>query len=154
HRPGLLASRLAAALGRALVNQGDRFGKRDLILVLVARDGRVDAAGGDIGAIAPILDRDRAKARGIGERPAGIWAEAATARALCDLLRNQRHRAVEADSEDLIAGLEAGIGLVVLDEGTKAADAGGDRLARFGVLADLARQRQQLERVVEIDVAG
>ena len=50
--------------------------------------------------------------------------------------------------------VEVGVGLAVLDVGAEAADAGEDRLAVFGMLADLARQRQQAERALEIDVVG
>ena len=75
------ALRLAAALGCALVDQRDGFVQRDRVLGLVARDRRIDPAGGDIGAVAAVLDRDAAEARMIAERLAGIGAEAAAARA-------------------------------------------------------------------------
>src|SRR5207249_7367846 len=42
----------------------------------------------------------------------------------------------------------------VLQVGTKPADAGGDRLAGFGMAANLTRQRQQTERCFEIDILG
>src|SRR6202012_2227840 len=79
---------LAAALGRALVDQRDRIRQRDRILVLVAGNGRVDAARGDVSAIAAVLDRDRAERGVIAERLARIGAEAAAARALGDFLRD------------------------------------------------------------------
>src|SRR5690606_10528496 len=41
---------------------------------------------------------------------------------------------------------------VVRQIGPVAADAGRDRLAGFGMLADFARQAQQLERPVEIEI--
>ena len=121
---------------------------------LVARDRGVDAAGRDIGAVAAALDRDTAKRRMIAERLAGIGAETAAARALGDLLGDQRHRAIEPDVEHLVAGLEAGIGLLMAHERPEAAEAGRDRLAGLRMLADLARQRQQLQRQFEFDVAG
>src|SRR6185436_12098423 len=96
------ALRLAAALGGALADQRDGLGERDRLGRLVARDRGVNAAGRDVGAIAAVLDGDAAKARMLAERLAGIGAEAAAARAFGDLLRNQRHRAVEADIEHLI----------------------------------------------------
>ena len=80
----------------------------------------------------------------IAKRLAGIGAEAAAARTLCHLLGDQRHGPVEADGEDLIAGFETGIGLLMLDERSEASEAGRDRLAGLRMLADLARQRQQL----------
>ena len=85
---------------------------------------------------------------------AGIGAEAAAFAGIELLLGDQRHRAVEADGEHVVAGFEIGVGLAVLDVGAEAADAGQDRFAVLGMLADLARQRQQAERAVEIDVVG
>ena len=82
----------------------------------------------------------------VADGAARIGAEAA-ARAFGFLLGDQRHRAIEADGEDLFGGIEIGVGLAVLDVRTEAADAGLDRLAVFGVLADFARQRQQRERL-------
>src|SRR5262249_17778438 len=130
------------------LRQRDRLG-RD-----VTRDGGVDPASGDIGAIAAGLLRNRAKARMIAERLAGIGAEAAAARTFCHFLGNQRHGAVQAAIEDMVAGLKAGIGLLVLDERPEAAQPSRDRLAGLRMLADLARQREQLERKVEVDIAG
>ena len=78
----------------------------------------------------------------LAERLAGIGAEAAAARAFRDFLGDQRDRTVEADIEHLIAGLEAGIGLLMLDERPETAEPGGDRLAGLGMPADFARQRQ------------
>jgi hypothetical protein len=42
----------------------------------------------------------------------------------------------------------------MLDERPVAAEPGGDRLAGLGMQADLARQRQQLEREIEVDLLG
>src|SRR5262249_54870354 len=138
---GGLAAALATTLGGALVDQRDRLGKRERILVLVARHRRVHAAGRDIGTVAAILERDRAKAPVIAKRLAGIGAEAAAARALGDLLGDERDRAVQADVKDFVAGLEARIGLVMANERTKAPDAGRDRQAGLRVLADFTGQR-------------
>ena len=153
---GLLAAplRLAAALGDPFIDQGDGFGQGDAVLGLVARDGGVDPARGDIGAVAATLDRDAAERWMIAERLAGISAEPPAARALGDLLRDQRHRAIEPDVEHLVAGLKAGIGFLVPHEWPETAQARGDRLAGLRMLADLARQRQQFQRQFELDVAG
>src|SRR5947207_636049 len=121
------ALRLAAALGGALVDQRNGFGERNGIRRLVARDRGVDAAGRDVRAVPAVLDSDATEARMLAERLAGIGAEAAAARALGDLFSNQRHRAVEADVEHLIAGFQAGIGLFVTHKRSEAADSGGDR---------------------------
>ena len=80
----------------------------------------------------------------LAERLAGIRAEAAAARSLGDLFRDQRHRAIEAAVEYLVTGFQARIGLFVTHERAEAADAGGDRLAGLRMFSDFARQRQQL----------
>src|SRR5262245_36741710 len=83
------------------------------------------------------------------ERLARILLEPASARALGDLLGDQRDRAIEADAIDVVAGLQARIGLVVFHERTEAADACGDRFTRLRVATDFTRQRQQLQRQLE-----
>src|SRR5258707_375397 len=80
-------------------------------------------------------------ARMLAERLAGVGAETTAARTLGNFFGDQCHRAVEADVEHLVAGFEARIGLLVAHERAEAADTGGDRLAGFRMLADLARQR-------------
>src|SRR6185436_1038683 len=114
------ALRLAAALGGTLVDQRNGLGERDRLGRLVARDRGVDAAGRDVSAVAAILHCDAAKARMLAERLARVGAEAAAARALGDLFRNQRHCTIEADVEHLIAGFQAGIGLFVTHERAEA----------------------------------
>src|SRR5262249_23227038 len=69
------------------------------------------------------------------------------------LLRDQGHRAVEADGENLFGRLHIGVDLAVLNVWAVAPDAGEDRLLVFRMLSDLARQRQQLQRRLEIDRA-
>src|SRR6516164_3666673 len=73
-------------------------------------------------------------------RAAGIGAAAALVGALGALLFDQRHGAVEPDGEHVVARGEIGVGLAVLHVGPEAADAGDDRLAVVGMLADLARE--------------
>src|SRR5262249_23626556 len=90
----------------------------------------------------------------LAERATGVGAEAAPARSLGFLLLDQGHRAVEPDGEHIVAGGEIGVGLAVLDIGSEAADTGEDRLAVIGMPADLAWQREEPERAVEIDVVG
>ena len=115
----------------------------------------VDAVMADIGAVAALLDHHRATLVGmVAERAAGIGAEAAAFAGIELLLGDQRDRAIEPDVEHVVAGLEIGVGLAVLDVGAEAADAGQDRLAVLRMLADLARQRQQAERALEVDVVG
>src|SRR5262249_53153666 len=70
------------------------------------------------------------------------------------LLLDQGHRAVEPDREHVVAVREVGVGLAMLHIGAEAADAGQDRLAVVGMLADLARQRAEAEGAGEIDIVG
>ena len=70
------------------------------------------------------------------------------------LLGEQRHGAVDADREHVLDALDVGVGAVVQDERPVAAEAGGDRLPRLRVDADLARQRQKLQGLVEVDGCG
>src|SRR5216684_601193 len=146
--------RLAAALRHALVDQCDGFFERDGVLRLVARDGGVDAAGSDIGAVASALDRDAAKGWMIAQRFSRIGAETAAARAFCNFLGNQRDGSIQSDVEHLVAGLEAGIGLLMAHERAETAKTRGDRLAGLRMPADLARQRQQFQGQIEVDVGG
>src|SRR5208282_680195 len=86
------------------------------------------------------------------ERAARIGAEAAEARTFGMLFSNQRHRSVEADVKDIVAGFEIGVSLAVLHVRSEPADAGADRLAVLGMATDFARQGKQRKRAVEVDV--
>src|SRR5262249_15383713 len=146
---------LAAAARGARVDQPHRLLQRDGVGRHVGRQRGVDAIVADIWTIATVLDHDRPALVGmIAERAAGVGAEAPLAWALGLLLLDQGHRAVEPDREHVVAVREVGVGLAVLHVGTEAADAGQDRLAVVGMLADLARQREEAERAGEIDVVG
>src|SRR5262245_40304547 len=146
---------LAAAARASRLDQPDRLLERDRIHRHVGRERGVDAVVVHVRPVASVLHHDRAALVGmIAERPPGIGAEAAPARPLGALLLDQRHRAVEPDAEHVVACGEIGVGLAVLDIGPEAADAGDDRLAVVGMLADLARQRKQPERAREIKVIG
>src|SRR5262249_7491921 len=129
-RAGLLGTRLDQAHGLL---------ERDLVRVLVIRDGGVDAVVGHVGPVAPLLDQDRrATLRMVTERAARIGAEAAALAGIGAFLGNQRDRAVEPDGEHVLARVEVGVGLAVLHVGAVAADAGQDRFAVLRALADLA----------------
>src|SRR5258708_5851881 len=143
-----------AGLGDPGVQELDRLRQRDLIGRDVARQRRVDAGMAHIGAIAAVLGHDRATLRVVADRASGVGAEAPLARTFGDLLGDQRDGAVETDGEDLIDILDIGVGLAVQHIGTEAADARLDGLAVFRLQPDLARQRQQLERQLEIDRGG
>ena len=61
---------------------------------------------------------------------------------------------VSTDLEHVVVLAEIGVGAPVLNIGPVAAEIGEDRLAGFRVFGDLARQGQQPQSLVEIDVAG
>ena len=87
------------------------------------------------------------------ERTAGIGAEAACPRTLGDLFRDQSDCTIKSDRQNVVALLEAGVGLAVLNIRAKASNASEDRLAILWMFSDLARQRQQLERELQGDRA-
>src|SRR3546814_17268745 len=58
-------------------------------------------------------------------------------------LGDKRHGTVEPDGEHIVALGQRAVGGAVLHVGAVAPDAGGDRLAVFGVRPDLARQREE-----------
>ena len=140
---------------RAGIDQGGGFFKGNGLGRLVGRQRGIDAFMADIGAIAALLRYDwAALGRMVAEQAAGIAAKAASARPFGPLLRDERHRAVEADREDLFRRIEIGVSLAVLNIGSKTADTGADRLAVFGVTADLARQGKESKRALQIDFVG
>src|ERR1700722_20286331 len=149
------AARRRLAARRPRIDERDRLVQRDGLGRLVGRQRGIDAVVADIGAVAAGLGHDRAAlVRVLAARAAGIGAETAFARTLGDLVGDQRHRPVLSDREHVVAGLEIGVGLAVLHIGTEAPDAGQDRLAVVGMLADLARQREEAERAGQIDIVG
>src|SRR6266852_3984105 len=106
-----------------------------------------------IRTIAAALHQDGAPlVRMLAQRAAWSGAEATLARTARALLLDQRHRTVQSDAQDVIAGREIGVGLAVLDIRAEAADSGNDRLTVIGVPAHLARKRKQRKPVLEIDV--
>src|SRR6185503_1990790 len=149
------AARLRAQLFGACIEQHDRLGQRDGVGRLVAGDGGVDAVVADIRAVAAVLDHHRAALVGMfAERLPRVGAETAALAGIGFLLGDQGDRAIEAYGQDVFAGIEIGVGLAVLDVGPEAADAGDDRLAVLRVDADFARQREQRQRLFQVDVVG
>ena len=67
-------------------------------------------------------------------------------------LGQQRHGAVHADLEHALVGRDGLVLGAVLDVRAEAADAGQDLLAVLGMRPQLARQRQQGERLLQSDV--
>src|SRR6476659_8417488 len=89
----------------------------------------------------------------LAQRAAGIGAAASlVGGALGTFLLDQRDRTVEPDREHVVARGQIGVDLPVLHVRAEAAHAGDDRFAVVGMLTDLARQREEAERAVEVDV--
>src|SRR6185437_15246668 len=144
----VFAGRLALAAGFG-GKQLDRLLERHRLRLGLAGQRRVDTAMADIGTIAPAEQIDRrAVRRMIAEHAQRRRAAPAT------LLRlgEQRHRTVEADGEDVVVLAERLVQILVLDVRAEAADGGDYLLAGVGMRAELARQRQELQRRGEIDL--
>src|SRR5690606_39796201 len=60
---------------------------------------------------------------------------------------------VDADGEDILHRFEIGIAAVMKQEGPIAANPGRNHLPGFGMKPDIARQREQRQRLFEIDAA-
>ena len=88
--------------------------------------------------------------------PIGMVAECFQSRAASRLLgafvRDQGHRMIETDGENISRILEVGVGLAVLNIGSETAEIRQDRLAIFRVFADFAWQQEQFDGAVECDV--
>jgi len=66
-------------------------------------------------------------------------------------LRQQIDGAVEADRQDIVVPLQRDVGIAHPQVGPKAAETGADQLAALRVLSQISRQRQQCQRLVEIE---
>ena len=69
-------------------------------------------------------------------------------------LREQRHRAVQADGQHIVAFGKGLVGAVMTQIGAVSTEAGVDRLSRFRVLSHLARQAEQGEGHLQIEGRG
>ena len=130
------ASSSAAALG------GDRLG----LVVLAQR--RVGLAVGDVGAEPAVLDHDRLAAD-TGSAPSSLQRRRRRGAAALLGLGVDRQRLLEGDVEELLLGRQRARVGALLQVRAVAAVLRGDLARRSGVGADDARQRQQLQRVVE-----
>src|SRR5260221_4271784 len=163
-RPGLGACRrlrlrrwfLAAlalallALGLLCLEQLDGGLERQALGLHRAGHGGEQPVMADIGSITSLEELDRRAV--IGVQPDGAqWLRRLAALAW---LGEQADGAIEPDGQHVVIGRQRLEGGAVLEIGTEAAEPGGDRLAGFRVLADLARQGEQAQRGVEIDIGG
>ena len=145
-----LFAALALALGGALGEQLDRLLEAQLLGVVALAQARVVAPVPDVGPVAALVQRDRLAVLGVLADLAQLLGRGALPAAG---LGEQRHRAVHADRQHVVVGAEADEA-VVLDVGAVAVDAGLDRRAALGMAADLARQREQRERGLEVEIGG
>src|SRR5579883_3418987 len=140
---GALAAPFSGGAGR---ERRDGLLEADLLRLLAFGQRRIGRAMLDIGAVAALENAHRLA---VG----GMLAELAQrARSPRLHLAQQVDGAVEPDGEHLLDAANALIGVVVLDIGAEAADARADRLAAFGMGADLPRQREELEGEIERDL--
>src|SRR5579885_3605905 len=144
--------RLAAGLGDAIRDQSHCLIERHVLRIGSIWNRRIHLVMRDVRAEAAFAQRDRTAEFGmLAENFSGGRAAASLAAAR-GFFGKQRHRAVDADGEDVVAFFQVGVAVLMLDVGAVAADAGEDRLARLGMLADFARERQERERVFDIDI--
>ena len=109
--------------------------------------GGVDLAVLGVGAVAALVQGDRLLVR-------RVLAQGPEGRALAPRrgLGDQDHGAVQADGQDVVVLGQGLVGRLVLHVGAVAADAGQDRLAGLGVRSDLARQGEQRQGRLEVDL--
>ena len=148
---------LLAVLGAGLDAGGDELHRvvhGNAFRRHVLRQGRVHLPAFDIGTVPARKHLDLLPSSGCSPRlfdraaprPRGLSRPALD-------FRDQGHRAVEPDGQNLL-GVDLGVFAIVLQIGAVAAEAGDDRLAALGMKADLARQRQKLERIVQVTAAA
>src|SRR5690606_1090248 len=140
---GALGAGLGGPLGALVGEQLHGAVEVDPLDGLAARDRRVGLAVGHVGAEAAGADADRLAARRVGVE---LLEGARRAPRSVLGLREDLERGGQLDREDLLLTLERSRVGALLEVGPVAAVLGGDRLARLGVLADDARQVEQLER--------
>src|SRR5690242_19019512 len=144
-----------AARSLAVVRPGGeqfhRLVERQGLGLDIARHRGIEAAMVYIGPVAPIKKIDRRAIRRMRAK-ALQWRRRAAARRA--RLGEQADRAVEPDRQHVVVLGDGAEILAVLYIRAEAADRRDDHLAILGMGSDVARQRQKLQRPVEIDIAG
>src|SRR5690606_408923 len=135
------------------IDQLDRLFLGHVLGLQVARQGGVGGAVGDVRAITAghyldLAAAGRVGAEGLDRLSLGPPARAAAIGRFCE----QRDGGVHSRLEYLARAAQLGVLAVVREVGAIAADARGDRLAGFWVLAHFARQAQQLQRPLEVEI--
>src|SRR5215471_3274656 len=133
---------LAAAFGRPLGDQRRCLFERDRLRIVAGGNGGVGRAVGHIGTVATLHDLYGFAADGVRTKLPERFGTAPF-EALGLALGNQRDRVVETDSEHVFRRFQRGILLFVLNVRPIAAEIRNNRLSGLGMLADLARQREQ-----------
>ena len=97
----------------------------------------------------------------IGTEPSGLQMHLAAGRvfakqptAFLRRLRQQINRPIQADFQKIVTILQAGEASLIFQIRAIATKAGLNHLSAFGMHADIARQRQQFQRVFKVDAAG
>src|SRR5262245_2817523 len=109
----------------------------------------------DVRPIPAILDDDRPALVGVlAQNLARVGAKTAALLWVGLFLGDQSDGAIETDGEDVVAFLQVCVDLAVFDVRAETSDAGDDRLAVFGRQSDFARQRQQTERFLQVNIVG
>ena len=111
---------------------------------------RVGGAVGDVRTVAPFEDLDLRLRLGMQADLAQHGARRRAATALL-LLLEQLDGLIQRHAEHLGIRPERAEFVAALHVGTEAAEVGDDVLSGLGIVADQARQRQQLERALERD---
>src|SRR5579875_890523 len=130
--------------------QRDRLRERQRLRLGRPRQRGDRAAMREVGPVAAAIDRDGAAVRMFAQGLERLRSRTTPSR----LFGQQCHRPVEADRQHIIVSAQRAEGIAVLDIGAETADAGDDRPARIGVPAELARQREQAQRAIEVDLGG
>src|SRR5690606_12974693 len=160
-RLGLLRRRLLPpplllrrALRRPRIDQRDRLLGGDVLGLHLLGQRGVGRAVGHVRPVAARHDLDLAAAgRMRAERLDRLGPGPAACAALAvGRFRQERDRGVHAGLEHVARAGELGVLAVVREVRAITADAGGDRLPRFGVRTDLTWQREQLDRPLEVEV--
>ena len=108
----------------------------------------------DIGSVPTCEDPHRSAIHGVGSQLAQGCSDPATAPSACLLLRQEGHRPVDPDFEDLIHPLKVGIDPGVLHEGAVAADAGQDHAAILGMVSHLPGQAKEPQALLQVHGLG
>ena len=116
------------------------------------RDSRIGGAIGDIGAVAARHHLHLAAAGGVFTKRLDRFGLAAPAALAIGGFGQQRDRCVHTGVEHIARALQLGVFAIVPQVGAVTPDRGFDVLSGLGMLADDARQAEQLQGPFEIEI--